>query len=89
MRRDQKALALVTTDIKTLPARTRVLRVFFKTIALILMVVVVYRLIVPYLFDLHTDLGFIGAVAVALLGLAALIWFAFDFTQSVRRRRRS
>jgi uncharacterized protein YhhL (DUF1145 family) len=56
---------------------------------LILIAVVVFRIVVPYLFDLHTDLGLAGAVAAGLFGLAALIWLAFDFTTSVRRFRRS
>jgi hypothetical protein len=79
----------VTTDIETAHIRKRVLLGFFKIIAVLLLAIVVFRLVVPYLFDLHTDLGLFCAVAAALLGLAALIWFAFDFTQSFRRSRRS
>ncbi|HEY4032190.1 MAG TPA: hypothetical protein VGM25_17725 [Caulobacteraceae bacterium] len=56
---------------------------------MILIAVVVFRIVVPYLFDLHTDLGLVGAVVVGLAGLAALIWLAFDLTTSVRRFRRS
>jgi hypothetical protein len=61
---------------------------FGRIALLILTAVVVFRIAVPYLFNLHSDLGLAGAVGVGLIGLAALIWLAFDFSASVRRNRR-
>ena len=78
----------MTTDIEARQLRTRVLLGFARIVVLILTAVVVFRIVVPYLFNLHTDLGLAGAVAAGLVGLAALIWLAFDFTASVRRNRR-
>ena len=68
--------------------RTRVLLGFVRIAVLILTAVFVFRIAVPYLFNLHTNLGLFSAVAVGLVGLAALIWLAFDFITSVRRQRR-
>ena len=84
-----KALEPVTTDIDARQLRTRVLLGLARIALLILIAVAVFRIVVPYLFNLHTDLGLAGAVAAGLIGLAALIWLAFDFTTSVRRLRRS
>lgn len=78
----------MTTDIETRQLRTRVLLGFGRIVLLILTAVVVFRIAVPYLFNLHSDLGLAGAVGAGLIGLAALIWLAFDFTTSVRRNRR-
>ena len=78
----------MTTDIETKQLRTRVLLGLARIALLILTAVVVFRVAVPYLFNLHSDLGLAGAVGVGLIGLAALIWLAFDFTTSVRRFRR-
>ena len=79
----------MTTDIEARQIRKRVLLWLAKIALLILTAVVVFRVAVPYLFNLHTDLGLICAVGVGLLGLAALIWLAFDLTTSARRHRRS
>ncbi len=78
----------MTTDIEARQLRTRVLLGFGRIAFLILTAVVVFRIAVPYLFNLHSDLGLAGAVGVGLIGLAALIWLAFDFSTSVRRHRR-
>lgn len=78
----------MTTDIEARQLRTRVLLGFARIVLLILTAVVVFRVAVPYLFDLHSDIGLAGAVGVGLIGLAALIWLAFDFITSVRRNRR-
>jgi hypothetical protein len=78
----------VTTDIEARRIRKRVLLGFARITLLILTAVVVFRVAVPYLFNLHTDLGLVCAVGVGLCGLIALIWLAFDFTTSVRRLRR-
>ena len=78
----------MTIDIEARQLRTRVLLGFGRIVLLILTAVVVFRIVVPYLFDLHSDLGLAGAVGAGLIGLAALIWLAFDFTTSVRRNRR-
>ncbi len=78
----------MTTDIEARQLRTRVLLGFARAILLVLTAVIVFRIAVPYLFNLHTDLGLACAVGVGLIGLAALIWLAFDFTTSVRRLRR-
>lgn len=79
----------MTTDIQARQIRTRVLLGFARIAILILVAVVVFRIAVPYFFNLHTDLGLVCAVGVGLFGLAALIWLALDITTSVRRRRRS
>jgi hypothetical protein len=79
----------VTTHIEARQIRKRVLLVFARIAILILLAVILFRIVVPYLFNLHTDLGLICAVAAALVGLAALIWFAFDTTTSFRQSRRS
>ena len=84
-----KALEPVTTDIDARQLRKRVLFGLARIALLILIAVVVFRIVVPFLFNLHTDLGLAGAVAAGLIGLAALIWLAFDFTTSIRRFRRS
>ena len=78
----------MTAEIETKQIRTRVLLGFVRIIVLILLAVVIFRIAVPYLFNLHTNLGLLSAVAVGLVGLAALIWLAFDFITSVRRQRR-
>jgi hypothetical protein len=78
----------VTAEMETKQIRTRVLLGFARIIVLILTAVVVFRIAVPYLFNLHTNLGLFSAVAVGLVGLAALIWLAFDFITSFRRKRR-
>lgn len=78
----------MTTDIETRQIRKRVLLGFARITVLVLTAVVVFRIVVPYLFNLHTDLGLVCAVGVGLCGLIALIWLAFDFTTSVRRSRR-
>jgi hypothetical protein len=78
----------VTTDIETRQLRKRVLLGLARIALLILTAVVVFRIAVPYLINLHSDLGLAGAAGVGLIGLAALIWLAFDFTTSVRRNRR-
>ena len=78
----------VTTDIEARQLRTRVLLGFARIVFLILTAVVVFRIVVPYLFNLHSDLGLAGAVGAGLIGLVALIWLAFDFTTSVRRNSR-
>ena len=88
MRVVHKALEPVTTDIDARQLRSRVLLGLARIAFLILIAVVVFRIVVPYLINLHTDLGLAGAVAAGLTGLAALIWLAFDFTTSVRRLRR-
>jgi hypothetical protein len=79
----------VTTHIEARQIRKRVLLVFARIAILILLAVILFRIVVPYLFNLHTDLGLICAVGGALVGLAALIWFAFDTTTSFRQSRRS
>jgi hypothetical protein len=79
----------VTTDIDARQFRTRLLLGLARIALLILIAVVVFRIVVPYLFNLHTDLGLVGAVAAGLFGLAALIWLAFDLTSFLRRIRRS
>jgi hypothetical protein len=84
-----KALEPVTTDIDARQLRTRVLLGLARIAFLILIAVVVFRIVVPYLINMHTDLGLAGAVASGLIGLAALIWLAFDLNTSVRRVRRS
>ena len=78
----------MTTDIDARQFRTRLLLGLARIALLILIAVVVFRIVVPYLFNLHTDLGLAGAAAVGLCGLAALIWLAFDFSTSLRRVRR-
>ena len=78
----------MTAEIETKQIRTRVLLGFARIIVLVLLAVVIFRIAVPYLFNLHTNLGLFSAVAVGLIGLAALIWLAFDFITSVRRQRR-
>ena len=78
----------MTAEIETKQIRTRVLLGFARIIVLILLAVVIFRIAVPYLFNLHTNLGLLSAVAVGLVGLAALIWLAFDFITSVRRQGR-
>jgi uncharacterized protein YhhL (DUF1145 family) len=78
----------VTTDIETRRLRKRILLGLARIALLILTAVVVFRIAVPYLFNLHSDLGLASAAGVGLIGLAALIWLAFDFTTSVRRNRR-
>jgi uncharacterized protein YhhL (DUF1145 family) len=78
----------VTTEIEARRIRARVLLGLARIALLILFAVVVFRIAVPYLFDLHTDIGLVGAVGVGLLGLAVLIWMAFDITVAVRRFRR-
>jgi hypothetical protein len=83
----EKALGPVTIDIQTRRIRYRVLRGLIKLSLMILFLIIVYRLVVPYLFDLHTDLGLILAGAAALFGLIVLIWFAFDVVTSLRRIR--
>jgi hypothetical protein len=89
MRVVHKALEPVTTDIDARQLRKRVLLGLARIALLILIAVIVFRIVVPYLFNLHTDLGLAGAVAAGLIGLAALIWLAFDFTTSIRRICRS
>ena len=79
----------MTTDIEAKQIRTRVLLAFARIAVLILIAVVVFRIAVPYLFNLHTDLGLACAIGVGLIGLAALIWLAFDCTTSIRRLGRS
>jgi hypothetical protein len=83
-----KALEPVTTDIDARQLRTRVLLGLARIATLILIAVVVFRIVVPYLINMHTDLGLAGAVAAGLVGLAALIWLAFDLNTSFRRVRR-
>ena len=78
----------MTAEIETKQIRTRVLLGFARIIVLVLLAVVIFRIAVPYLFNLHTNLGLLSAVAVGLVGLAALIWLAFDFITSVRRQGR-
>ena len=78
----------MTAEIETKQIRTRVLLGFARILVVILIAVVVFRIAVPYLFNLHTDLGLFSAVAVGLAGLAALIWLMFDFITSVRRQGR-
>ena len=78
----------MTTDIEARQIRKRVLLGFARIVLVILTAVVVFRIAVPYFFNLHTDLGLICAVGLGLCGLLALIWLAFDFTTSVRRFRR-
>jgi hypothetical protein len=78
----------VTAEIETKQIRSRVLLGFARIAVLILIAVVVFRIAVPYLFNLHTNFGLFSAVAVGLVGLAALIWLAFDFITSVRRHSR-
>ena len=78
----------MTTDNEARQVRIRVLLVFARITLLVLTAVVVFRIAVPYFFDMHTDLGLFCAVAVGLLGLAALIWLAFDLTTSFRRHSR-
>jgi hypothetical protein len=84
-----KALEPVTTDIDAAQLRTRVLLGLGRIALLILTAVIVFRIAVPYLFNLHTDLGLAGAAVVGLFGLVALIWLAFDLTTFLRRIRRS
>jgi hypothetical protein len=79
----------VTTNNRAARIRNRVLLGLARIIAMVLIVVVVFRIVVPYLFDLHTDLGLVCAVIASLLGAGALIWFAFDFITSFRPIRRS
>jgi hypothetical protein len=88
MRRVQKALT-VTTDIDAGRVRRRLLLVLARITAMILFMIVVFRILVPYLFDLHTNLGLVSAVVAALLGFGALIWFVFDFISSLRPIRRT
>ena len=78
----------MTAEIEAKQIRMRVLLGFTRIAVLILTAVVVFRIAVPYLFNLHTNFGLFSAVAVGLIGLAALIWLAFDFITSVRRQRR-
>ena len=78
----------MTAEIETKQIRSRVLLGFVRIVVLILIAVVVFRIAVPYLFNLHTNLGLFSAVAVGLAGFAALIWLAFDFITSVRRQSR-
>jgi hypothetical protein len=78
----------VTAEIETKQIRARVLLGFARIIVLILFAVVIFRITVPYLFNLHTNIGLLSAVVVGLFGLAALIWLAFDFITSVRRQSR-
>ena len=78
----------MTAEIEAKQVRTRVLLGFARIAMLILTAVVVFRIAVPYLFNLHTNFGLLSAVGVGLIGLAALIWLAFDFITSVRRQRR-
>jgi hypothetical protein len=78
----------VTAEIETKQIRTRVLLGFVRIAVLILLAVVIFRIAVPYLFNLHTNLGLFSAVAVGLFSLATLIWLAFDFITSVRRQSR-
>ncbi len=79
----------MTTDIQTKQIRTWVLLGFARIIGLILFAVVIFRIVVPYLFDLHTDLGLVCAAGAGIVGIAALIWLAFDFTATFRRYRRT
>ena len=79
----------MTAEIETKQIRTRVLLGFARIIVLVLLAVVIFRIAVPYLFNLHTNLGLFSAVAVGLIGFAALIWLAFDCTTSIRRLGRS
>lgn len=79
----------MTTDIDARQLRTRLLLGLARIALLILIAVAVFRIVVPYLFNLHSDLGLAGAVAAGLFGLVVLIWLAFDFTTSVRRLRRT
>ncbi len=78
----------MTAEIETKQIRTRVLLGFARIIVLVLLAVVIFRIAVPYLFNLHTNLGLFSAVAVGLIGFAALIWLAFDFITSFRRQSR-
>jgi hypothetical protein len=78
----------VTAEIETKQIRSRVLLGFARVVVLILTAVVVFRIAVPYLFNLHTNIGLFSAVGVGLAGLALLIWLAFDFITSVRRQSR-
>lgn len=78
----------MTAEIETKQIRSRVLLGFVRIAVLVLTAVVVFRIVVPYLFNLHTNLGLLFAVAAGLAGLAALIWLAFDFITSVRRQSR-
>jgi hypothetical protein len=78
----------VTAEIETKQIRSRVLLGFVRIAVLVLTAVVVFRIAVPYLFNLHTNIGLFSAVMVGLAGLAILIWLAFDFITSVRRQRR-
>lgn len=78
----------MTAEIEAKQIRTRVLLGFARIATLILTAVVVFRIAVPYLFNLHTNFGLFSAVVVGLVGLAGLIWLAFDFITSVRRQRR-
>ena len=78
----------MTTEIETKQIRMRVLLGFARIAVLILTAVVVFRIAVPYFFDLHTDFGLFCAVGVGLIGLLALIWLAFDFITFVRRQGR-
>lgn len=78
----------MTAEIETKQIRSRVLLGFVRIAVLVLTAVVVFRIVVPYLFNLHTNLGLFSATAAGLAGLAALIWLAFDFITSVRRQSR-
>lgn len=77
----------MTTDTEAKRIRKRVMLGFARITVLISIVVVVFRIAVPYLFDLHTDLGLLGAVGVGLFGLGALIWLGLDIGASILRRR--
>ncbi len=78
----------MTAEIEAKQVRTRVLLGFARIAMLILTAVVVFRIAVPYLFNLHTNFGLFSAVVVGLIGFAALIWLALDFITSVRQQRR-
>ena len=79
----------MTTDIHTKQIRKRVLLGFARITCLILLAVVMFRIVVPYLFNLHSDFGLICAAGAGIVGLAALIWLAFDLTITFRPQRRT
>ena len=79
----------MTTDIYAKQIRKRVLLGFARITCLILLAVVMFRIVVPYLFNLHTDLGLLCAAGAGIVGLAALIWLAFDIPPTFRPQRRT